>query len=132
MSNNKRHWQIVFFVLACFVTYAIYDAFTVADIVAPRHPLFVSILILIADLLILLGAYSYAFNKFIIRSKVFWVFAITFFFIVNCTALIYELVSNHVGYEVYDMITMAAFYLCFSFILVIPTIKHIKDLNKVT
>ncbi len=131
MNKSKRSWQIGFAIIACFVAYSIYEAFTVADIVAPTHPFFISILILIADLMILLGAYSYAFDKFIIRLKACWLAVIAFFFTVNCVALIYELVNNQVGYEVYDMITMAAFYLCFSFVLVIQTIMHIKEINKV-
>lgn len=131
MNNNKRVWRVIFIIIACFVVSAIYDAFTVTDIVAPTHPFFISILILIADLMILLGAYSYAFDKYPIRSELCWLAVIVFFFIVNGIAVIYELVNNQVGYEVYDMITMAAFYLCFSFVLVIPTIMHLKDINKV-
>ena len=110
---------------------AIYDAFTVREIVAPAHPLFISIFILIADLMILLGAYCYAFDKYLIRSKLCWLIAIVLFFIVNGIALIYEFVYNQVGYEVYDIVTMAAFYLCFSFVLAIPTIRHFKNLDMV-
>ncbi|GAA58850.1 hypothetical protein P20652_0709 [Pseudoalteromonas sp. BSi20652] len=131
MKNNKRGWKVVFVIIACFVVSAIYDAFTVRDIVAPAHPLFISIFILIADLMILLGAYCYAFNKYLISSKLFWLVVIVFFFIVNGIAVIYELVNNQIGYEVYDMITMAAFYLCFSFLLATPTIMHLKNMNKV-
>ena len=128
---NKMCWKIGFFVIACFVMYAIYDAFTVADIIAPTHPFFLSILMLFADLLILFDAYCCAFNKFIIRSKAIWLAVIILFFTLNGAALIYEFINNHGGYEVYDMVTMTAFYLLFASVLVLPIIKYIEDLNQI-
>ena len=129
---NKMRWKIGFFIIACFVISTIYDAFTVADIIAPTHPLFLSILMLVADLLILFGAYCCAFDKFIIRSKAIWFAVIILFFTLNGIALIYEFINNHDGYEVYDMVTMTISYLLLALFLVLPIIKHIEDLDQIS
>lgn len=129
MKERRLKWRVLFVVMCFFVSFSIYDAFTIDESIAPTHPLLVSILLLCADVLILIGAYNYAFRKKLINSKAFWIFTITFYVIIYIVALGYEFVNNHDGYEIYDMFQISFMYLLLASCVLTPTFKYISELG---
>tara|TARA_B100001105_G_scaffold243412_1_gene224359 strand:- start:1204 stop:1623 length:420 start_codon:yes stop_codon:yes gene_type:complete len=129
MKERRIKWQVLFVVMCILVSFSIYDAFTIDESIAPTHPLLVSILLLCADVLILIGAYSYAFRKELINSKAFWIFTITFYVFIYIVALGYEFINNRDGYEIYDMFQISIIYLLFAVCVLTPTVRYISDLT---
>lgn len=129
MKERRLKWRVLFVVMCFFVSFSIYDAFTIDESIAPTHPLLVSILLLCADVLILIEAYNYAFRKKLINSKAFWIFTITFYVFIYIVALGYEFVNNHDGYEIYDMFQISFMYLLLASCVLTPTFKYISELG---
>ena len=64
------------------VIVSIFDAATIPDVIAPTHPMILSLSLFVFDSIVLLGSYNYAFRKKIIEVKLVW--QLSLFFILSC------------------------------------------------
>ncbi len=130
MIGPRLKWKVAFCVILISTCYALYDAFTVADIIAPTHPTIVSILVSISDLFIVFGAFCYAFNKVLIVRVEIWYMALVGFVCGNILVLVYEFVNVNDGYEIDNMISKSVIYIIIAGLYAAPTLNHINELKK--
>jgi len=130
MSTSRLKWKFLFFILCALFATTLYDSFNVPEIIAPTHPLWVSIAIYFIDSMALLGCYSFAFKKQIFPIENFWKAVILSLFSVNALALFYEFSNRADGYEVYDMIYTSIFMAIIVGIMALPVYLYLyQDLS---
>jgi len=120
MNLGRLGWKVLFSVMLVIFFTGIYDAAKMPDIIAPTHPGWVSFFVLLFEIIIMIGAFCYAFEKKILPKTSFWKVSIIFLFVGNVIILAYEFYNNSVGYEVSDIVHKSFFTFVIFCIYVLP------------
>ncbi len=126
MDIIRLKWKLLFFAMLIFMIFTLYDSLNTPEILAPTHPLFISIFLFIIDTLILIGAYNYAFKKKLLPSIRLWKLIIFLLYLVNFVILLYEYINRSSGYEISDIFYQTFFTLIIVFIISLPAHNYYK------
>jgi len=130
MIASRFKWKLLFFIICALLASTLYDSFTVPEIIAPTHPLWVSIAILVIDCMVLVGAYSFAFKKQLFPIAILWKTVILSLFSLNALVLFYEFSNRADGYEIYDMVYTSFFMAIIVGAMSLPIYLYLQeDLN---
>jgi len=124
MTSKPIKWKVAFFIILALVLASVSESATVPEIIAPTHPVWVSICAFILDLVILLGAYNYAYGKKIGSNRLLWQLSLWLFYIINLVIVAFEFYNRANGYEVYDMVHIVIFKSLIVFFLSYPTYRY--------
>ncbi|GGO67280.1 hypothetical protein [Bowmanella pacifica] len=127
---QRPGWKILFVVILISSVSSIYQAFDTPEELKPSHPAYVSVLILIFEVLTLLSAFCCAFQKVVIDSILFWKSVLAGFVLVNVVVLYIEF-SAPGGYKASELAIMVPLSLLFLLLYSLPTYFYYShDLRK--
>lgn len=127
---QRPGWKILFVVILISSVSSISQAFGTPEELKPSHPAYISVLILIFEVLTLISSFCCAFQKVVINSILFWKSVLAGFVLVNVVALYIEF-SAPGGYTANELAIMVPLSLLFLLFYSLPTYFYYShDLRK--
>lgn len=123
-------WKVLFYFLLLTFIASIYDAFTLPDHLAIESSIFTGIVLLVADLLNVFGAFYVAYGKRPITDVWFWGASLALFVVANVYIQIQAFIQFRIGYTVDEMIVHSIIFLVVLTISSLPMVKLIDEAYK--
>ncbi|MGA4604055.1 hypothetical protein [Pseudoalteromonas maricaloris] len=123
-------WKVLFYFLLLTFIASIYDAFTLPDHLAIESSVFTGIVLLVADLLNVFGAFCVAYGKRPVTDVWFWGASLALFVAANVYIQIQAFIQFRIGYTVGEMIVHSIIFLVVLTISSLPMVKLIDEAYK--
>ncbi len=123
-------WKVLFYFLLLTFIASIYDAFTLPDHLAIESSVFTGIVLLVADLLNVFGAFCVAYGKRPVTDMWFWSVSLALFIAANVYIHIQAFIQFRIGYTVDEMIVHSIIFLVVLTISSLPMVKLIDEAYK--
>ncbi|WMO14745.1 hypothetical protein [Pseudoalteromonas piscicida] len=123
-------WKVLFYFLLLTFIASIYDAFTLPDHLAIESSMFTGIVLLVADLLNVFGAFCVAYGKRPVTDVWFWGASLALFVAANVYIQLQAFIQFRIGYTVDEMIVHSIIFLVVLTISSLPMVKLIDEAYK--